>query len=138
MLSFLYQIGINRLHHMVVCLVILCYPIGSEIIYRRDISPSGLSMFREFTGKLDEEALARVFEGKDGRVLRFTGRAPRRGLLTMPSSPPHYYFHESGNFLDWERNPEDNGIPERFEATGKGRRMSFEDASEILSEARGL
>lgn len=122
----------SRLLEIIVVLLVLSYPFVSEIIYHRDISPSSRSDFTEFLGMLDESSSVRVLDTADGRIMKFTGFGPRRGLLAIPSSAPQYFFDESGVFLEWVRDPGDMETPERFQATVEGELISFEEAVERI------
>lgn len=118
----------SRLLEIIVVLLVISYPVVSEIIYHRDISPSGRSDFGEFAGMLHESSSVLVFEAEDSPIMKFTGLGPRRGLLAVPSAAPQYYFDESGAFLGWVRDPGDMETPDRFQATGKAELISIEEA----------
>lgn len=118
----------SRLLEIIVVLLVISYPIVSEIIYHRDISPAGLTEFSEFAGKFHESSSVRVFEATDGQIMEFNGLGPRRGLLAIPSAAPQYYFDESGAFQGWVCDPGDMKTPERFLATGEVELISFDEA----------
>lgn len=118
----------SRLIEIIVVLLVISYPIASEIIYHRDISPSGRGEFHQFTGMLHESASVRVFEAESGMLMKFTGLGPRRGLLAVPSAAPQYYFDESGTYQGWVRDPGDMKTPERFSAVGAAELIPFDEA----------
>jgi hypothetical protein len=106
----------------------ISYPIVSEIIYQRRISPGESKHFPEFIGRIDEDRPVSIFDAEEGTLYHFQGKLPGPFLLAVPSSAPWYYFEESGSFVGWASDPGDMKIPDRFKTIGKGEVVSFEEA----------
>jgi len=117
----------SRILETTVVLLVILYPVTSEVIYHRAISPGDASHFNEFTDKISQQSLVRVFDSSDGTIMQFHGLLPRPGLLALPSAAPFYYFDESGAFVGWVRDPGDMSIPEKWQAIGEAKLISFEE-----------
>ncbi|NLT70981.1 MAG: hypothetical protein GXX91_09840 [Verrucomicrobiaceae bacterium] len=118
----------SRVIEITVVLLVISYPVISEWIYHRDISPGEATHFSEFSGKIRHQTSVRVFEARDGTLFQFRGFGPRAGLLAVPSSTPIYYFDEDGTFAGWVKDPGDMEIPERFQAIGEAEHISIKEA----------
>jgi hypothetical protein len=118
----------SRITEIAVVLLVISYPVISEVIYYRGISPGDEKHFSEFSDMISQESSVQVFETSDGTLLQFRGLLPRPGLLAVPSSAPIYYFNEAGGFVGWVQDPGDMKIPERFQAIGEGKLISLDEA----------
>lgn len=119
----------SRILEITVVLLVISYPIVSEVIYHRAISPGDAKHFSEFTDKISRESGVSVFETTEGTLLRFRGLLPQRGLLAVPSASPAYYFDEAGNFVGWVQDPGDMPTPDQFQAIGETKRLPYEEAA---------
>lgn len=123
----------SRTIEIVVILLVISYPVISEVIYHRDISPGELEYFTEFSDMISHESSVRVFETSEGTIVQFLGLLPRPGLLAIPSAAPYYYFDDGGTFVGWVRDPGDMKIPERFHPIGEVELITFEEVKRQIS-----
>lgn len=123
----------SRFLEITVVVLVISYPIVSEIIYQLRISPGESKYFPEFIERIDEDRPVRIFDAEEGTLYHFQGKLPGPFLLAVPSSAPCYYFDESGAFVGWVSDPGDMKIPERFKTIGKGELVSFGEAVARLS-----
>ncbi len=123
----------SRLIEIVVVLLVISYPVISEVIYHRDISPGDSEHFTEFAEMISHESSVRIFETSEGTMVQFRGLLPRPGLLAIPSAAPDYYFNDGGTFVGWVRDPGDMQIPKRFDPIGKVELITFEEAKRQIA-----
>ena len=124
----------SRFLEIAVVVSVISYPIVSEIIYQRRISPGEARYFPEFIGRLNDDRSVSIFDAEEGTLYHFQGKLPGPFLLAVPSSAPWYYFDESGAFVGWVSDPGDMKIPKRFKSVGKGVLVSFDEAAARLSD----
>lgn len=123
----------TRIVQIAIVVLVVSYPVVSEIVYHRSISPGSATHFMEFEEKVSPESSVHIFAAEKGELLQFEGLLPRRGLLALPSAAPSYYFNRSGVFIGWVRDPGDMEVPAQFRSIGEVKTVTFEEAKGMLS-----
>jgi hypothetical protein len=90
-----------------IIVTLLAYSIGSEIYYRRTISPKGILTVNDFLERFGEPRRIRMVTREGRSYYEFTGHLPSPWLAAVPSAPPAYIFDEQGQFSGWCSDPGD-------------------------------
>ena len=83
--------------------------LGSEVLYGSRVAPRGIRNIDDHVQRFGKPGVVYKIQ-RDGQVYyEFTGFSPDiPKWLALPSSEPAYIYSQSGQFVDWCRDPGDN------------------------------